>query len=245
MRFPRSRSGKKIAGWLGSAWAALLLIHNVLDFIIGKIGWLGVFTSPEDFQTMMDRAPQWLSRIGQVVAPAWFWCLGFADQAINVAVSYKGLVTVLLIGLLLFVVDVDAWRRRLSFAGFKVKSVVREHVWISQAKAAEILRESEWGRLVAPHVVETTSFLDDLSLASRFTTTKTTQGLSKEAKAKLKFNVYIRKILQQFAATNDQRVRASEGGGTEYDEASIRELADKLLDDEITSEFGSLPDVHL
>lgn len=121
MRFwGRSRSGSKTAGLLGWTWGALLILYRIVDWIVGKLGWLGVFTSPEDLQTAMERFPIWSRAAVATVGPYIYDGLLYLRSALAWATSYEALVTVLLVFVALNVVDVDELSRRLSALKFRV-----------------------------------------------------------------------------------------------------------------------------
>lgn len=244
MRFGRSRRGRRLAGWVVVGWGLLKIVHDILDFIIGKIGWLGVFTSPEDFKTMIERAPVWVASALHLVWDYAATAVELARASVFAILSINGLVGLFLVAVGLILLDLDVLRVRLSSLRFRMRSAVSEYVWISQDAAVRILRESEWGQLEAPSVEEERGFFDDYLPISMGKQRSTVSGLSKSEKAELKFTIYLRKLLKAFQKENAECVKDADGQ-TKFDEASIRILAEKLAEDKISDEFGSVPDVKI
>ena len=247
MRFKITPTGKVAAAWLSRKFLFWIYIpYQVIDFIVGKIGWLGVFTSPEDLQTALDRAPTWVAVVTEFISYYFSVALSWLWAGATLATSYEALVALLAVIMLLLMIDVDSFVRRLSFWKFKVMSIVADTIWISEDAAANIIRESDWGKLHSPYVFHTTNIFDDLTRGLAASTSKTVvqHGMADKDKAMLRFKIYVRKILNSFASENPNYSRDADGK-REFDEGAVRALADHLLDSDIAKEFGGLPDTRL
>jgi hypothetical protein len=127
------------------------------------------------------------------------------------------------------------WRLRHKL-WFKWRKLVTEQVWISKESAIEILKNSDWGRLNEPNVVETISIFDMAAIGSR---RRTVYGMSDTQKALLKYNIFINKALNNFASSNPKSFNQKKD---EYDEVALRKFTRVAIDNDIESEFGSAPD---
>lgn len=218
----------------------MLCLYRFLDFIIGKIGWLSIFTAPEDFNTAVERAPRWLSAMLEAMREYLLWAAIAANKVLSWATSYEALLIVLAVIVLCLVIDIDSFRRKVSVVAFKMRSAVKDIVWISEKAAIEIVLESEWGRIRSPYVTYGVTLLDLTGLPASVFKPREQHGMSEKDKSLLKFRIYVRKILESFAASNPDCVRLGESG-REFDEGAVRRLVEKMLDEEITREFGSMP----
>lgn len=241
MRVGRSESGRKWALRFAAFWGALKFAYEVFEFVVGKIGWLGIFTSPEDFQTMLDRGPKWVAALAGKLQPLTYAFWEWADYGWRLAVSYEALLAVLVMITLLLLLDVDRILGWVSFLKYKARRVVSERVWIGEDAALDLLRESDWGKLITPTRTTTTGIFDSIAGIGSKTTI---YGLSENQKNKLKLKIYFKKTLDSFEIENPNMVRNLDGE-KQFDETGIRRLIDVLLDREIKSEFGNIPSVKL
>ncbi|MXO94761.1 hypothetical protein GRI62_14260 [Erythrobacter arachoides] len=120
------------------------------------------------------------------------------------------------------------WRLRHRL-WFDWRKLLVERVWIDREAAIALMRHSEWGQIKRP----ATSLLD-------FTMPGTT-GLSASEKQRKKFRLYLELSLDAFGQDNPASVREVEGGGSEYDEASLRKFVRSAMMSEIEDEFGAIP----
>lgn len=240
-RIGRTGTGRRWAATLGIGWSICRAIYDAADFIAGKIGWLGVFTSPEDFRTALERAPRWVETMGEWVAPALFVALNLTHTAFASIVSYGGLVAVLLVILVLLLVDVDALKRAASFLRFRVRHIVADRVWIGHDDARKVLRESDWGRIHEPLSYEERTLNRLAELASVLSQTQKIQhGLTEAQKTALRFRVWLDAALRRFAKANPNSVREHEGQ-PQYDEVKLRDYAIVSLEEEVLDALGTPP----
>lgn len=214
--------------------AGCFAFFRFLDWLVGKIGYLGIFTSPEDFQAMMARAPVWLQSVWEsMVLPALIW-LGAAWEFVA---SPIGTVTAFALIALVLVVDMDKVARLTRGLWFNVRHAVAEKMWIDGESALNLLRDSEWGQLVGPSDV--TYFNALSSLGSRF-------GLSESEKKRIKFRRYLFATLRKFAESNPDAYKEATGEGDSfYDEVALRDFIDAALDALVEGEFGKPPDFRV
>jgi hypothetical protein len=130
------------------------------------------------------------------------------------------------------------WRVRHKWL-FRWRRLLSEQVWISRDDAIKLIKESPWGRLKEPNVVQTVNVFDAFS--SALTKQRVVYGMSETEKKLLRFDIFIEKTLTQFCEVNPSACRNSEGRA-EIDETALRKFLMRAIDDEIRDEFGALPD---
>jgi hypothetical protein len=242
MRFTRRLRASRPARWLALGWPALFGAYHLLDFVLGKVGWLGVFTAPEDFAVMLERAPAWLERLGEIVGPTLVAAFGIAGQVLRLATSFEALFAVLVIIAFIVSVDIEALERRASLLRFRARALMTDRVWIDTDAAREVLRRSDWGRVNAPHVVERveTAFTRLGILAGLGGRDVTDPGMSERERAAIEFRTFLDMALLTFADANPDAVREDEAGRS-YDENDLRRFAQVSLEAEVRKKFGDPP----
>lgn len=142
------------------------------------------------------------------------------------------------LGLVLLLLFVDAERLVRLWRGlwFKARRTVSDQVWINEESAVSLMNRSQWGQLIGPYGVDASVFNFD-SVISRL---HPRVGLSDVEKARLKFRLFLKKTLTEFAAHNPTAYRM-EGGKESYDEVALRKFLAQALDNMIDQEFGQPP----
>lgn len=227
MRLRFAPKSKRIATIL----AGVLLVFRVIDWLVGKLGYLGVFTSPEDFKTMMERAPIWMGSV-------WVWVVWLGEKAGIVwgfAISPGGTMAMLALIFLVLMIDMNKVTRLTRGLWFNVRHAVSERVWISRTSAIDLIKESEWGQLITPFEATIFGYNALAALQHR------KSGLSDSEKIHLKFRVFLDRCLRAFAESNYNAHRINDSGHDEYDEVALRAYLDKALDSVIEKEFGKPP----
>lgn len=239
---------RRLAGISASLALALKLLEHGLswvDWFVGKVGYLGLFTSPEDIRTAQERLramlPRWLydalAFIGVAVADTlrqlgvalrWVWSIATADAAFWVLLA---------VAFALIVYDTPRAVRLRHRIRFRWRRALAGQVWITRDTAFKVVKESPWGRLKEPNVVRAVSLFD----VSMLTRERVVYGMSDTEKALLKFKLYVERTLNSFCASNPSACRSS-GDGQEIEEGALRKFLDKAVDEEVSGEFGEAPD---
>lgn len=114
-----------------------------------------------------------------------------------------------------------------------------EQVWIGADDAKTLIKESAWGRLKEPNVVQSVSLLD--SLYMRFQHDRVVYGMSDTQKALLKFDHYLDRTLDSFCEANPIACRIDKEAGKQFEETALRKFLQVAMDEEVDSEFGDTP----
>lgn len=235
MRFRPSRTGKRVAIALG----LVKLTLEVVDWIVGKIGYLGIFTVPDDWPAALERGPRWL-------LATLSWLATWLGLVYDLAISRNGTLLVLVAIMLFLMLDPAglSWKQRAAW--FKLRHSLVDKIWIDWDAGLRLVRESPWGRYKEPRVTRQTG-LGTLFLRQQFTEVET--GLSDTEKATLLYKEYLRATLKQFTRSNPDAVRSvNDDGETEIqqvDEVVLRSFLDHALQGEIRSQFGEIPDFKI
>lgn len=232
MRFRFSPRSKKLLVILGG----LRIAFELIDWVVGKIGYMAVFTSPEDFQVMIERAPAWLKAIVDALEPVMLTLMSWLHAGWVAASGEAGTLVVLGMVMLLLIVDVERLTQAIRSLLFRARRTVSDQVWIAEESAISLMKGSDWGRLIGPYGVDTGVFNFD-SVIARF---HPRVDLSDVDKAHLKFRLFLKKVLAEFAEQNSTAHR-TEDGREMYDEVALRKFLAQALDDVIAKEFGQPP----
>lgn len=124
------------------------------------------------------------------------------------------------------------WRVR-NRISFWVRSTMAEQVWVSRETAYKVLESSEWAELKHPHITHST--LEALAFR------QTISGLPERVKAARRFKAYLSATLSDFCKRHPSAVRKTDDDEIEIDEAELKEWLDKVLEKEVSEEFGGIP----
>ena len=118
------------------------------------------------------------------------------------------------------------------------RSAMTEKIWVSDDEALELVKQSDWAKLRVPHVTDV-NLLPTLTFGRQ-----TVYGLPKAEKEKLKYEVFLKQVLESFAENNPTAHRVAEGM-TQFEASCLRKFLSVALKEELGKEFGSVPSYKL
>lgn len=212
--------------WLRYCIGKVRPVAGVSIFIVGLAG------VPDDLAT-------WYAWVDAVVTDPFVLAIASKMLALAGLVNESWFrVALILIGIVTLLWPLRwFWRLRHKLK-FRWRHILSEQVWISKLDALELIRQSDWGRLKEPRLVQHVNVLD--ALAINFSRERVVRGMSDWDRKILKYNVFVDRTLEKFAEANPRAKRTVESG-EEFDETALRAFLKQAMDAEMANEFGDIP----